>query len=171
MASGYPMHYQFNVKVVHTLTHLILPGHPTLPFEGFRGKYSVGQAHTYPCGQVYGFDRREGVARPESKHQIIIIICINDFTDRLGRTVRGWVERGLLTALTLRGFFFTIGVLRRSWAVGRWADYHHFIARHWWSAGTLRTQSGDGPDFVWLQYARTYRHEQHVVYCYQRRLL
>ena len=66
------MHYQFNVKVVHTLTHLILPGHPTLPFEGFRGKYSVGQAHTYPCGQVYGFDRREGVARPESKHQIII---------------------------------------------------------------------------------------------------
>ena len=39
------MHYQFNVKVVHTLTHLILPGHPTLPFEGFRGKYSVGQAH------------------------------------------------------------------------------------------------------------------------------
>ena len=43
-----------------------------LPFEGFRGKYSVGQAHTYPCGQVYGFDRREGVARPESKHQIII---------------------------------------------------------------------------------------------------
>ena len=71
------MHYQFNVKVVHTLTHLILPGHPTLPFEGFRGKYSVGQAHTYPCGQVYGFDRREGVARPESKHQIIIIICIH----------------------------------------------------------------------------------------------
>ena len=71
------MHYQFNVKVVHTLTHLILPGHPTLPFEGFRGKYSVGQAHTYPCGQVYDFDRREGVARPESKHQIIIIIiCI-----------------------------------------------------------------------------------------------
>ena len=70
------MHYQFNVKVVHTLTHLILPGHPTLPFEGFRGKYSVGQAHTYPCGQVYGFDRREGVARPESKHQIIIIIII-----------------------------------------------------------------------------------------------
>ena len=71
------MHYQFNVKVVHTLTHLILPGHPTLPFEGFRGKYSVGQAHTYPCGQVYGFDRREGAARPESKHQIIIIIiCI-----------------------------------------------------------------------------------------------
>ena len=67
---------QFNVKVVHTLTHLILPGHPTLPFEGFRGKYSVGQAHTYPCGQVYGFDRREGVARPESKHQIIIIIII-----------------------------------------------------------------------------------------------
>ena len=51
------MHYQFNVKVVHTLTHLILPGHPTLPFEGFRGKYSVGQAHTYPCGQVYDFDR------------------------------------------------------------------------------------------------------------------
>ena len=76
MASGYPMHYQFNVKVVHTLTHLILPGHPTLPFEGFRGKYSVGQAHTYPCGQVYDFDRREGVARPESKHQIIIIIII-----------------------------------------------------------------------------------------------
>ena len=96
------MHYQFNVKVVHTLTHLILPGHPTLPFEGFRGKYSVGQAHTYPCGQVYGFDRREGVARPESKHQIIII-CMNE-----------------------------------------------------------------GPDFVWLQYARTYRH---VVYCYQQRFL
>ena len=36
-------------------------------------KDSVGQAHTYPCGQVYDFDRREGVARPESKHQIIII--------------------------------------------------------------------------------------------------
>ena len=69
------MHYQFNVKVVHTLTHLILPGHPTLPFEGFRGKYSVGQAHTYPCGQVYDFDRREGVARPESKHQIIIMLA------------------------------------------------------------------------------------------------
>ena len=74
------MHYQFNVKVMHTLTHLILPGHPTLPFEGFRGKHSVGQAHTYPCGQVYGFDRREGVARPESKHQIIII----QTRDRLG---------------------------------------------------------------------------------------
>ena len=28
------------VKVVHTLTHLILPGHPTLPFEGFRGKHT-----------------------------------------------------------------------------------------------------------------------------------
>ena len=82
MASGYPTHYQFHVKVVHTLTHLILPGHPTLPFEGFRGKYSVGQAHTYPCGQVYDFDRREGVARPESKHQIIITI---ERRDRAGR--------------------------------------------------------------------------------------
>ena len=35
-----------------------------------------------------------------------------------------------------------------AWAVGRWVDYHHFTARHWRSAGTLRTQSEDGPEFI-----------------------
>ena len=107
------MHYQFNVKVVHTLTHLILPGHPTLPFEGFRGKYSVGQAHTYPCGQVYDFDRREGVARPESKHQIIIII--HNFMNFQHNNLPGCQEDGLgMVDLSLG-----VSDKRRLWALWR----------------------------------------------------
>ena len=150
------MHYQFNVKVVHTLTHLILPGHPTLPFEGFRGKYSVGQAHTYPCGQVYDFDRREGVARPESKHQIIItVIQYNEIDSQIrrqwhhgrkGTALRGRREMERFTVLILGNFFPN----RRSPSIWESA-YGPAITtttRHWWSAGQRRTQSEDGPEFI-----------------------
>ena len=80
--------------------------------------------HTYPCGQVYGFDRREGVARPESKHQIIIsftVLILGDFFPNR-RSPSIW-ESAYGPAITT-------------------------TTRHWWSAGQRRTQSEDGPEFI-----------------------